>query len=384
MRTVIGIHPEESSWKLSPGEIFQTPQAVLFASEEGFNGMSREFHALYTGRLFPKQWAKKERPILLNTWEMSYFDVCEEKMLEVIRQAAELGFELVVPDGGWFGSRNDSKSSLGDWSVNEEKFPHGLAPLTDCAREQDIGFGIWFEPEVISPDSGLMRAHAEWAAAYPGVGPLLGRHQLVLDLTRKDVQDYLIRTLSSFLETYPVSYVKWDMNRYVTDAGSLLLPADQTGEFSHRYMLGLYRVLQEVTERFPQVLFENCSSGGGRFDSGRVSIGRRPGAATTPMPWTGRRFSTVPPTPFRHLPLRHMFLQLRTIRRAGTCRFRRVQMSRHRPTWAMSSALPTSQKNSPDLSADTSKNTRTSAASSQTANSTGCAPPLKKTSASGC
>ncbi|MBD5560313.1 MAG: alpha-galactosidase [Clostridia bacterium] len=268
VRTLIGISPEDFSWKLEPGESFETPQAVLMFSGAGFNGMSQEFHRLYTDRLFPPQWARKERPVLLNSWEMAYFDVSEEKMLPVIREAADLGFELVVLDDGWFGRRNDSKSSLGDWTVNEEKFPGGLESLLGEASEQGIQFGIWFEPEMISPDSDLMRAHPDWAAAYPGAEPLLSRSQLVLDLTRRDVQDYVQDTLSHFLETYPVSYIKWDMNRHMTDAGSALLAPDQTGEFFHRYMLGLYRILGGLTERFPDVLFESCSSGGGRFDPG--------------------------------------------------------------------------------------------------------------------
>ncbi len=230
--------------------------------------MSQVFHQLYTERLLPRQWAGRTRPILLNSWEMCYFDVSEEKLLPVIREAAALGFELVVLDDGWFGHRNNSKSSLGDWTVNREKFPNGLTPLLDCARENGIQLGIWFEPEMLSPDSDLMRAHPDWAARFPDDAPLLGRNQLVLDLTRREVQDYVLDTLSGFLRTYPVSYVKWDMNRHMTDPGSASLPPDRTGEFFHRYMLGLYRILHELTARFPEILFENCSSGGGRFDPG--------------------------------------------------------------------------------------------------------------------
>ena len=162
LRTVIGIQPEEFCWKLSPNENFQTPEAVLIYSNKGLNGMSQEFHKLYTERLFPRQWAKQKRPILLNSWEMCYFDVSEQKMLDVIREAAKLGFELVVLDDGWFGHRNNSKSSLGDWTVNAEKFPNGLAPLLKCAKENNIQFGIWFEPEMISPNSELMKSHKDW------------------------------------------------------------------------------------------------------------------------------------------------------------------------------------------------------------------------------
>lgn len=268
IRTAIGIHPDGFCWKLQPKENFQTPQAILTYSNMGFNGMSQEFHTLYTERLFPRQWAKKKRPVLLNSWEMCYFDVSEEKIIHVIKEAAKLGFELVVLDDGWFGHRNNSKSSLGDWTVNAEKFPNGLSPLLQCAKENGIQFGIWFEPEMISPDSVLMKSHNGWHMQMDGYTPLLGRNQLVLDLTQQEVQDYIINTLINFMKEYPISYIKWDMNRHMTDPSSLHLPCDRKGEFFHQYMLGLYRILQELTTQFPDVLFENCSSGGGRFDAG--------------------------------------------------------------------------------------------------------------------
>lgn len=268
LRVAIGIHPEDFCWKLSPGESFQTPQAILAYSNTGFNGMSQEFHQLFTECLFPRQWAAKRRPILLNSWEMCYFDVSEEKMLQVIKKAAKLGFELVVLDDGWFGRRSNSKSSLGDWSVNPEKFPNGLTSLLTCAKENGLQFGIWFEPEMISPDSALMKSHNDWHMQSDGYPPLLGRNQLALDLTQKEVQDYIIKTISGFIKEYPVSYIKWDMNRHMTDPDSLHLPPDRKGEFFHRHILGLYRILQELTTSFPDVLFENCSSGGGRFDAG--------------------------------------------------------------------------------------------------------------------
>ncbi len=268
LRIAIGIQPDGFCWKLLPGESFHTPQAVLTYSSQGFNGMSQEFHKLFSEHLFPPQWSKRKRPILLNSWEMCYFDVSEEKILRVIQEAAELGFELVVLDDGWFGHRSNSKSSLGDWTVNPEKFPNGLMPLLKYAKEKGIQFGIWFEPEMISIDSALMRTHPDWCAQIPGYTPLLGRNQLVLDLTRQEIQDYLLEMLTNFLKAYPISYVKWDMNRHITDPGSQDLPQDRTGEFFHRYILGLYRILEELTARFPDVLFENCSSGGGRFDAG--------------------------------------------------------------------------------------------------------------------
>ncbi len=268
LRVTMGIHPEDFCWKLLPKESFQTPQAILLYSNMGLNGMSQEFHKLYIERLFPRQWAKKKRPILLNSWEMCYFDVSEEKMIHVIEEAAKLGFELVVLDDGWFGHRNNSKSSLGDWSVNTEKFPNGLTPLLKCAQENGIQFGIWFEPEMISPDSTLMKSHSDWHMQIDGYTPLLGRNQLVLDLTQQEVQDYIIKVVSNFIKKYPISYIKWDMNRHMTDPDSLYLPWDCKGMFFHKYILGLYRILQELTTQFPNVLFENCSSGGGRFDAG--------------------------------------------------------------------------------------------------------------------
>ncbi len=268
LRVAMGINPEDFCWKLLPNESFQTPQAILIYSNMGLNSMSQEFHKLYTERLFPTQWAKQKRPILLNSWEMCYFDVSEQKMIDVIKQAAKIGFELVVLDDGWFGHRNNSKSSLGDWTVNTEKFPNGLTTLLKCAEENGIQFGIWFEPEMISPNSILMKSHSDWYMQMDGYTPLLSRNQLVLDLTQKEVQNYIIETLSNFIKQYPISYIKWDMNRHITDPNSLYLSQDSKGEFFHRYMLGLYHILQELTTQFPNILFENCSSGGGRFDAG--------------------------------------------------------------------------------------------------------------------
>lgn len=268
LRFSMGIHPDFFQWRLNPGEDFQTPQVVLTYSKDGFNGMSQEFHNLYTQNLINPNWKNKKRPLLINSWEMCYFDISEEKMIDIITNASELGFELVVLDDGWFGKRNNSRTSLGDWTVNREKFPNGLQPLISHAKKNNIEFGIWFEPEMISPNSQLIKEHPDWVVHVPNYETMLGRHQLVLDLTQKDVQDYIIDIFNSYLENYSISYIKWDMNRHITEPGSPFLPIEQTGEFSHRYILGLYRILNELTIKFPNILFENCSSGGGRFDPG--------------------------------------------------------------------------------------------------------------------
>lgn len=268
IRLSMGIHPDSFRWKLNPGDTFQTPEVVLTYSKDGFNGMSQEFHNLYTQNLINPNWRTKKRPLLINSWEMCYFDISEEKMLDIITSASELGFELIVLDDGWFGKRNNSRSSLGDWTVNTEKFPNGLQPLIQHAQKNNVSFGIWFEPEMISPNSQLIKEHPDWVVHVPDYEPMLGRHQLVLDLTQKDVQDYIIDVLKHYIKNYSISYIKWDMNRHITEPGSVTLPSEQSGEFFHRYILGLYRILNELTSSFPDILFENCSSGGGRFDPG--------------------------------------------------------------------------------------------------------------------
>jgi alpha-galactosidase len=268
VRLSMGIHPETFSWQLQPNESFQSPEAVMVYSPDGLNGMSQAFHHLYAKYLIPVQWQEKERPVLLNSWEMSYFDVSEAKMLQVINKASELGFECVVLDDGWFGKRNDSKSSLGDWQVNPDKFPHGLDFLIQKANENDLSFGIWFEPEMISRQSQLFAQHPDWCVRIHNCEPMESRNQLVIDLTQTAVQTHIINVLTDFLSKHAIAYVKWDMNRHMTELGSMTLPSERTGEFAHRYMLGLYRILNELTQAFPNVLFENCSSGGGRFDAG--------------------------------------------------------------------------------------------------------------------
>ncbi len=257
-------------WLLHPGEMFQTPEMLLVYSENGLNGMSRIFHKLIRSRICRGYWRDRERPVLVNNWEGTYFDFTTDKLLGIARQGAFIGAELFVLDDGWFGKRNSDNCSLGDWVVNEEKLPGGLSHLAREINALGLKFGLWFEPEMISPDSDLYRAHPDWCLHVPGRDRSTRRHQLILDMTRTDVQDYIIRTVSAVLESAPIEYVKWDMNRNFAEVGSACLPAEQQGEVHHRYMLGLYRVLETITARFPHVLFESCSGGGGRFDAGML------------------------------------------------------------------------------------------------------------------
>ena len=266
----IGLNPAVHRWQLNPGETFYTPEAVLVYSDQGLNGMSQTYHHLYQNYLCRSPWVHRERPILINNWEATYFGFTEEKVLEIAKFAKTLGIELFVLDDGWFGERDDDHSSLGDWYVNTRKLPHGLKALAESIRALGMEFGLWFEPEMISPNSNLYRAHPDWCLHAPGRPRTEGRNQLILDLSRADVQQFIIEMLTSTLNSAPISYVKWDMNRNMTEAFSALLPADQQMEVQHRYMLGLYRVLEVVTNAFPEVLFESCSGGGGRFDAGML------------------------------------------------------------------------------------------------------------------
>ena len=265
-RLVAGIAP--SSWTLAPDDSFTTPETVMVWSEDGLNGMSQRFHKLYRERLCRGVWRDKLRPVLCNNWEGTYFDFDEERILTIAKTAAELGVELFVLDDGWFGKRNDDTTSLGDWKVNLEKLPNGISGLSEKIHAMGLLFGLWVEPEMVSPVSELYEAHPDWCLHAPGRGRTLQRHQLILDLTRKDVQDWLIETITGVLREGNVDYVKWDMNRNFAEIGSALLPAYQQTEVPHRYMLGLYRVLEEITSALPNVLFEACAAGGGRFDPG--------------------------------------------------------------------------------------------------------------------
>lgn len=267
-RVTMGINPFDFSWKLETGESFQTPEVVMVYSSEGLGGMSRTFHELYRTRLVRGTYRDKERPILVNNWEATYFDFNAEKIKDIAKVGHELGIELFVLDDGWFGKRDDDTTSLGDWFVDRNKLPEGLEQLGQDVNHMGMQFGLWFEPEMISVDSDLHRDHPDWCLHVPNRSRSESRRQLVLDFSRDDVCDEIIRRVNDILASAPISYVKWDMNRHMTEIGSALLPADRQRETAHRYMLGLYKVMDAITSAFPNILFESCSGGGGRFDPG--------------------------------------------------------------------------------------------------------------------
>lgn len=268
LRLVMGIHPEEFSWRLEPGKSFQAPEVVLTYSGEGLGGMTRMFHDLYRGHLIHKSIGP--RPVLLNSWEATYFDFDENRLLEIAERAAALGIELFVLDDGWFENRPTDSGGLGDWKVDRNKLPHGLEGLGRKIEALGMQFGLWMEPEMVSEDSELYRAHPDWVIQTGRRRPLRCRDQLVLDLSRPEVEEYVWERISATLCSAPISYLKWDMNRPLTNLGSGALPPDRQGEVSHRYVLALYRLQQRLLEQFPNLLLENCCSGGGRFDPGML------------------------------------------------------------------------------------------------------------------
>ena len=270
VRMVMGIHPEGFTWKLNRGEAFQAPEVVMVYSEEGLGKMSRTFHDFYRKHLIRSEYKDKKRPILINNWEATYFEFDTEKLIAIAKEASGLGIEMLVMDDGWFGGRCDDNRALGDWFVNEDKLKGGLKYLVDEVNKLGMKFGIWFEPEMISPDSDLYRAHPDWAIAIPGREASLCRNQYVLDLTRKEVRDYAYECVAKILRSANIEYVKWDMNRQLSDIGSLELPADRMGELYHRYVLAVYEMQERLMQEFPHLLLENCSGGGARFDPGML------------------------------------------------------------------------------------------------------------------
>lgn len=267
-RVSMGINPFDFQWHLESGQAFQAPEVVMVYSGEGLGEMSRTYHRLYRTRLCRGVFRDKERPVLVNNWEATYFDFNADKIEALASSANELGIELLVLDDGWFGKRNDDRSSLGDWFVNREKLAGGLEDVAGRVNAKGVQFGLWFEPEMVSPDSELYRAHPDWCLHVPGRRRTEARKQLILDFTREEVCDAIVESVSSILASAPITYVKWDMNRNMTEIGSAALPADRQRETTHRYILGVYSVMERITSRFSHVLFESCSGGGGRFDPG--------------------------------------------------------------------------------------------------------------------
>ena len=268
-RLGIGLNDEHFSWHIEAHSQFQTPEALLSFTDQGFIGLTRDNQGFARQHIARGKWAQKERPILINNWEATYFHFTEDKILELAQSAKETGIELFVLDDGWFGKRNSDTCSLGDWVENRHKLPSGLAGLAKKINDLGMAFGLWFEPEMVSEDSDLYRAHPDWTIQISGRGHTYSREQLVLDLSKQEVCDYLIEAVSAVLESAPISYVKWDMNRNITN-----IPEHQANhekhEFYHRYILGLYQVLEELHQRFPDILFESCAGGGGRNDLGML------------------------------------------------------------------------------------------------------------------
>ena len=273
VRVMMGINPEDFCWNLHTGEEFVAPEVVMVYSHEGIGAMSRTFHDLYRKHLIRSKYRNVRRPILINNWEATYFDFTTEKLIAIAKEASELGIEMLVMDDGWFGKRNFDDSSLGDWIVNENKLPGGLKYLVDEVNKLGMKFGIWMEPEMISPDSDLYRAHPDWAIHIPGRRGVQSRAQFVLDMSRPEVVDYTYNQVRSILKSANIEYLKWDMNRQLTDLGSSMLDAGSQGELFHRYVLGVYELQERLVTEFPDLLLENCSGGGARFDPGILYYG---------------------------------------------------------------------------------------------------------------
>ncbi len=265
-----GINETGFCWELRGGESFVTPQVLLTYSNAGMGGMSREIHDFLRERIINPAYAFKRRPVVINNWEATYFDFDNEKLCAIITEAAKLGIDTFVLDDGWFGKRTNDFAGLGDWFVNEEKLKGGLKKVSACCKEHGMKFGLWFEPEMVNEDSELFRAHPDWALCKEGVEPMRSRQQLVLDFTRKEVVDYIFGAVSKIIKENDISYIKWDMNRYVSECYSASLPYHRQGEVMHRYILGVYDLAQRLLDEFPDLFIEGCAGGGGRFDAGML------------------------------------------------------------------------------------------------------------------
>jgi len=268
LRLVMGINPKQFMYELKPGDVFEGPEVVMAFTEHGFTGLSHLYHDFYRTNLCKSKFVSEVcRPVLINSWEAAFMDFDDVKLVEIAKAAKNMGVDLLVMDDGWVGKRDDDNSGLGDWFVNEDKIKCGLHKLVEQINDLGMKFGIWFEPEMVSEDSDLYRAHPDWAMQIPGRHAVRSRNQMALDMSRKDVQDYLIERINAILDDANIYYVKWDINRSLADIWSNELPADRQGEVYHRYILGLYRVMDEIILTHPDILFEGCSGGGGRYDA---------------------------------------------------------------------------------------------------------------------
>ena len=269
-RVLVGVNPVEFEYLLEPQMSFVTPEAIMSYSAQGMTALSQQLAIFYREHLVNRHFAKRPRPIVLNSWETMYFNLTTDKVLELARCGQQLGIELFVLDDGWFGHREGDDSSLGDWTTDYRRIPKGVSYIADEIHKMGMQFGLWFEPEMISIDSELYRTHPEWMICTPHRKPSVGRHQYVLDFTNQEVIDYLFDAISSIIQETKLEYIKWDYNRHITDAFTATLPATKQMEFGHRYILGVYQLLERLTKAYPEVLFESCSSGGGRFDLGMM------------------------------------------------------------------------------------------------------------------
>ncbi|GAX08229.1 alpha-galactosidase [Secundilactobacillus silagincola] len=269
-RILVGINPNEFSWQIDAGKTFQTPEAIMSYTSNGMNQLSQQMADFYQKHLVNPRFAQKQRPIVINNWEATYFDFDEEKLLKIVKKAKQLGIEMFVLDDGWYGHRNNDRSSLGDWFENPKKFPKGLAHLVTQVHDMDMKFGLWFEPEMISMDSTLYTQHPDWLIAAPNRQKTPSRNQFVLDLSRPEVVDYVFQMVGNMIKKTGLDYIKWDMNRNITDMFGQKLPPHQQQEMGHRYMLGVYQLYERVTTAFPDVLIESCAAGGGRYDLGMM------------------------------------------------------------------------------------------------------------------
>jgi len=270
LRVQMGINSFDFYWQLKPYEDFITPEVVMSFSSEGVSKLSQNYHELIKNNIIKPDWKDKDRPVLYNNWEATMFDFTQKKILKLTRIAKKLGIETFVLDDGWFGKRNDDSSSLGDWQVNYKKLPLGIKGLARKIKSIGLEMGIWVEPEMVNPVSELYQNHPDWVIRHLSIEPSKGRNQLILDLTRREVREFIIKTIDDILDGTGITYVKWDMNRNFSDLFSTSLTAENQGKISHLYQLGLYEILDTITKKHPEVLFESCASGGNRFDMGML------------------------------------------------------------------------------------------------------------------